>query len=234
MQRILIPLLLAAVAFAAACGDEGGELKDATARRRAELANRDTARDARADTAGPDTGYSIPAFVSDTAAAAAAKTDTTAKDSAKGAAAAQDAGWTAGAREVKRPNVVGVLRGLRVAQQAGFDRLVLDFGAGPVPGWRLEYVDRPITQCASGQTMPVAGQAWLRIRLRTAQAHDDNGAATVRQRDIPLTLPVMKQMVMTCDFEGDVDLVLGADSRQPYRVMELQSPNRLVIDLKQP
>lgn len=228
-------MLISALSLAAACGDQGGELKDATDRRRAEMANGDTTKEG----AERDTGYSIPTFVGDTpavsaAAAAKAKTDSVAKDSAKTAAVASAGDWTSGARDVQRPNVVATLRGLRVAQQNGFDRLVLDFGTGPASGWHVEYADGPVAQCGSGRVVRVAGDARLVVRLRTAQAHDDAGAPTVRQRDIPLTLPVMKQLVMTCDFEGDVEIVLGLDTRQPYRVMELQTPNRLVIDIKQP
>jgi hypothetical protein len=233
--RRLFAVLATTLALAAACGDQGGELKDVTERRRAELAGRDTSNGA----AGGDTGYAIPTFVGDTPAVSAAatpaqaKTDSAAKDSARTPAAAGGE-WTVAARDVSRPRVVGTLLGLRLAQQNGFDRLVLDFGGGPMPGWHVEYVDGPVARCGSGQVVRVAGNAKLLVRLRTAQAHDDAGAPTVRQRDLPLTLPVMKQMVMTCDFEGDVEIVLGLDSRQPYRVMELQSPNRLVIDLKQP
>lgn len=229
-------ILISSLVLAAACGDQGGELKDATDRRRAEMANRDTSKDGTG--AAGDTGYAIPTFVGDTPAvpstpAKPAKADSAAKDSAK-APAPGGGEWTTAKRDVVRPRVVGTLRGLRVAQQNGFDRLVLDFGAGAAPGWHVEYVDGPVAQCGSGQVVRVAGDAKLLVRLRTAQAHDDAGAPTVRQRDLQLTLPVMKQLTMTCDFEGDVEIVLGLDSRQPYRVMELQSPNRLVIDLKQP
>lgn len=222
--------LLVSTALVAACKDQGGELREATARRRAELANRDTTRDDAGDTGGPDTAYTIPAFVGDTPAIAA-RADSAAKDSAKAGAAADE--WTAGAREAKHASVVGVLRGFRVAGQNGFDRLVLDFGDGPLPGWRVAYVERPVQQCGSGEVTQVAGQAWLLVRLRTAQAHDDAGAPTVRQRDVSLGLPVMRQLAMTCDFEGDVEVVLGLASRNPYRVMELANPSRLVVDVRQ-
>jgi hypothetical protein len=227
--RLAFALVVAAT-LTAACKDEGGELRDVTARRRAELANRDTTRDAADDTAGPDTGYAIPAFIGDTPAVSARR-DSAARDSAK--APAPSGEWTAGTREARHANVVGIVRGFRVAGNDGFDRLVLDFGDGPLPGWRVEYVEGPVRQCGSGRATQVAGQAWLRVRLRTAQAHDDAGVATVRQRDVPLGLPVMRQLAMTCDFEGDVEVVLGLSSANPYRVMELRGPQRLVVDVRQ-
>ncbi|MBV9110754.1 MAG: hypothetical protein JO306_15185 [Gemmatimonadetes bacterium] len=239
--RISIPLLslaLAAALLSAACGDEGGELKDATARRRAEMANRDTTR-GHADSTRGDSAYTIPAFVGDTPVRAA-KTDSAARpaaDSAKAATpakpAAADSGWTTSALAGTHRGATGVLRGLRVAQHDGFDRLVLDFGTGAVPGWHVEYVDAA-TQCGSGRKVKTAGTAVLLVRLRTAQAHDDAGQPTIRQRDLPLTLPVLRQMVMTCDFEGGVEVVLGVAARQPFRVMDFQGPSRIVVDVKQP
>jgi hypothetical protein len=37
---------------------------------------------------------------------------------------------------------------------------------------------------------------------------------------------------LTCDFEGKVVFVLGLVSKKPYRVVELQNPTRLVVDVK--
>ncbi len=67
-------MVLAATSLAAAaCGDEGGELRDVTARRRAELAGRDTTRDRPAE-GDADTATRLPAFAGDTAARTALAT----------------------------------------------------------------------------------------------------------------------------------------------------------------
>ena len=228
----LLPLVLGATLLAA-CGDEGGELKEVTARRRAEMANRDTSGD-HADSARGDSAYSIPAFVGDTPVRAA-KTDSAAKpaaDSARAAApAATDSGWTTAAQDGAHRGTVGVLRGLRVAQHPGFDRLVLDFGTGALPGWHVEYVNGA-SQCGSGRPVKTAGSAVLLVRLRTAQAHDDAGQPTVRQRQLPLNMAAMREMAITCDFEGEVEVVLGVSAALPYRVMQLANPTRLVIDVQ--
>lgn len=231
----LLALVLGGALLLAACGDEGGELKEATARRRAEMAGRDTSRD-HADSTRGDSAYAIPAFVGDTPVRAV-KTDSAAKpaaDSAKPAAPAAGGGeWATAARDGAHRGATGVLRGLRVAQQNGFDRMVLDFGSGALPGWHVEYVD-DASQCGSGRPVRVAGTAMLLVRLRGAQAHDDAGQPTLRQRDLPLSMPVLRQMALTCDFEGVVEVVLGVSATQPYRVMELQNPSRIVVDVKQP
>jgi hypothetical protein len=78
----------------------------------------------------------------------------------------------------------------------------------------------------------VAGDAWLEIRFVPAQAHTDAGEPTVTDRDRQPGLPIVKQIVSTCDFEGHVTWVLGVSSPNRYRVLELAAPTRLVIDVR--
>lgn len=234
MRLGMIPMaaVLACMAGAAACKDEGGELRDATARRRAELAGRDTTPDRPGD-ADADTATRLPAFAGDTAARTAIVTprDSAAADSAKKPPAA--AGWTVAPRQGGATNGIVTLRGLRAASNPdGFDRLVLDFGDDAVPAWTAAYASRPVLRCGSGEPARIEGERWLRVRLRSAQAHDDQGQPTVRQRQLPLNMPAMREMALTCDFEGEVEVVLGVAAANPYRVMELANPSRLVIDVK--
>lgn len=214
-----------------ACGGEGGELREATERRRQEQGELEKAG---GDTAtSKDDDGRLPAFVSDSPIAPPAPV---ASDTPPPAQTPAGTGqWTASTSEVERGGGPAVVRGLRVARNDGFDRVVIDFGQdAAIPGWNIEYVDRPIRRCGSGDVTPVAGDAWLRVRLRTAQAHDDAGNATVRQREMTFNaMSVLREMEMICDFEGDVEIVLGVASPNPYRVLELQNPSRLVIDVQQ-
>jgi hypothetical protein len=45
-------------------------------------------------------------------------------------------------------------------------------------------------------------------------------------------LPKSETTRLTCDFEAKVGFVLGLNSKKPYRVVELQNPTRLIIDVK--
>jgi hypothetical protein len=224
-------LAAASLSAAAACRDEGGELRDVTARRRAELAGRDTSRDRPAE-GDADTATRLPAFAGDTAARTALATpdSAAAADTAKRAA---PTGWGTAPRQGGTSSGVVTLRGVRAASHPdGFDRMVLEFGADPVPGWRTVYATRPALACGSGEPVQVEGARWLRIRMQMAQAHDDQGQPTVRQRRLPLRMPVLREMVIACDFEGEVEVVLGVSAANPYRVMELANPTRLVIDVQ--
>ena len=228
---VIMAAVLACVS-AAGCGDKGGELRDATARRRAELANRDTTRDRPGDAAA-DTEARLPAFADDTAARTSVvpRRDSVAKDSAPPPPAAT--GWAASPRQGGNASAHATLRGLRAASNPeGFDRIVLDFGADPVPAWRVTYASRSPLHCGSGQATQVEGVRFLAVRLQNTQAHDDQGQPTVRQRELPLNLPVMREMVINCDFEGEVGMVVGVAAGNPFRVMELANPSRLAIDVQ--
>jgi hypothetical protein len=114
-----------------------------------------------------------------------------------------------------------------------FDRVVFDFeGIRLPPDYTVEYVTGPVSSCGSGQNIPVAGNAKLRIRFKTSQAHTDAGKPTITNRNRKLNCPNLRQLVVTCDFEGEVEVVLGLNSKKPYRVVELLNDSKLVIDVK--
>jgi hypothetical protein len=114
----------------------------------------------------------------------------------------------------------------------GFDRIVFTCEGFHHPTWKVRYVHPPIQQCGSGNNIPVTGNAFLQISMDTAQAHTDAGQPTITDRDRHVNCPNLKQFVLTCDFEAKVGFVFGLDSKKPYRVVELQNPTRLVIDIK--
>jgi hypothetical protein len=80
----------------------------------------------------------------------------------------------------------------------------------------------------------IAGDAWLRVRLEPANAHTEAGQSTIETPQVirRLGLPVIKELVSVCDFEAQVEWVLGVSRPNHYRVLELRSPARLVVDVK--
>jgi len=114
----------------------------------------------------------------------------------------------------------------------GFDRVVFEFNTPATPGYRASYIDKPIRQCGSGNTVSVAGDAWLEVQMSPAQAHTDAGQATIAQTNRTVNLPNLRQLVQTCDFEGQVTWVLGVGNPKRYRVVELTNPSRIVVDVK--
>ncbi|SEU27889.1 AMIN-like domain-containing (lipo)protein [Stigmatella erecta] len=124
------------------------------------------------------------------------------------------------------------LRTVRTGRNEGFDRVVFEFDGPQVPGYRVEYVEKPVIKCGSGDPTELAGQGALQVTLTPAQAHE-GGTVTVAERARKPALPSLLELKLTCDFEGEVVWVFGTPkASQPYRVLELREPTRLVVDVQ--
>lgn len=124
---------------------------------------------------------------------------------------------------------IPTLTSIRAASHPGYDRVVFDFD-GPLPGAvSVRYVDRVIAD-GSGTPVAVDGDAFLQVRFEEAQAHSEAGEPTVPARSRP-DLPVLTESVLAGDYEGYVTVALGVEARAPFRVIELNNPTRVVVDI---
>ena len=124
-----------------------------------------------------------------------------------------------------------MLRAVRSGKQPGADRLVFEFEGAGLPGWQAEYVDSPVRACGSGDPVPVSGAAWLQVRFNGARAHTDQGKPAGGPPRRALAQPVARELVRTCDFEGEVTWVVGVARPAHFTAKPLSAPSRLVIDL---
>ena len=167
-----------------------------------------------AEPASPPAEASAP--VADTAASAPADTSE----------------WTA--RIIERPasgDGQALLAAVRTARHEGYDRLAFEF-EGARPAVHVEYVDRPVRACGSGEVVPLPGDAWLEVRFSGARAHTEAGEPTVDVGRRELGLPNALELVRTCDFEGEVTWVAGVVSPEPVRVTTLDGPPRVAVDVR--
>lgn len=132
----------------------------------------------------------------------------------------------------RTPPPVATLSEVRTGTHAGYDRVVFQFADALLPGYEIEYPDGPLYQCGSGDDVSVEGAARLVVKLLAARAHDDQGQVTIAERQRVPALPVLIELKLTCDFEAQVEWVVGLSARRPYRVMELSGPPRLVLDVQ--
>jgi hypothetical protein len=121
---------------------------------------------------------------------------------------------------------------VRTAGHEGFDRIVFEF-SDALPGYRVEYVDEAIG-CASGEAVDVDGAALLQVRLVPAQAHNEAGNTTIPATQLRPTLTAIGHAVLTCDFEAEVTWVIGLSEELDFRVVDLEDPFRVVVDVAQP
>lgn len=207
-RPLITPVVLAALA---ACAGQNGEAApDRTA-------DTDSITEAAADTAPSRSG----GVTDPSPAPADERVDPGDRD-----------GWTEGVTEADRTiSGTATIRAVRIAAHEGYDRVVVELGGAELPGYRIERLAGPAIRCGSGFVVEMEGEDLIQITLEPARAHTDAGEPTLVDRRWPVRLPVVSEVVLTCDFEGQVVLVAGVNAGSRYRVLELRDPARLVVDV---
>jgi hypothetical protein len=121
---------------------------------------------------------------------------------------------------------VPVVTRVRYAAHAGYDRIVFDI-PGALPGYTVKYVSQVIAD-GSGQPVPVPGSYYLLIVFNPAQAHGDDGTATISGTH-RINLPMIKSYVVASDYEGYVSVALGLNAKAGFHVAELSG--RVYVDV---
>jgi len=133
-----------------------------------------------------------------------------------------------------------LLTDVRVGTHGCYDRVTFDFkpkpgdAAGPV-GWKAAYEPGPITEDASGRTVPVKGAAYLVIHMngQSADLSKENAPATYTG---PTSIEAagatrIQQVRRTGDFEAVLTWVIGLDKKRPFHVTTQDNPVRVVVDV---
>jgi hypothetical protein len=139
-------------------------------------------------------------------------------------------------RERETESIV-VLDEVRSAARNGYDRVVFELRGNERPGYHVRYGEPPFTHCASGEEIPVDGNAFLEISLSPAAGYVDRDGErqqTVADRDRRPGLAQVVHLRETCDHHGGVGWVIGLNDRTAFRVLDLDGPQRLVIDIRHP
>lgn len=224
----LIPIV-AAVALAAmlsaACGDDDSSKNTPTAGASAV---------ATTAAASPSSAASATATATKPAASATSVASPTAEGTVDPLGAGQQTPWTVKSDPNPMTGVVTV-NALRTGihpEQGGWERIVFEFQGTQRPDALIQYVTKA-TSCGSGQAVTLPGSAILEVAISDAQAHDNNGKAT-----IPNTIPsaggtVIAGGASSCDFEGHVTWDFGLNGKHNFKVTTLTNPVRIVIDIKQ-
>ena len=120
---------------------------------------------------------------------------------------------------------------IRSGRHDSFDRIVLEF-SGPEPMCTASYVNQIVAD-GSGQPISLDGNAFLQVTLSGAAAHDDAGKSTYNGPDMIDTPDLQNVAAVTLagDFEGQVTLGLGLNTKTHYKVFALSGPTRVVIDV---
>jgi hypothetical protein len=130
---------------------------------------------------------------------------------------------------------------VRVGEHDGFDRVVFEFQARPdgepgVPDHLLRGVEPPLVDHPRGEQMEVAGDSFLQLTLLQGTRWTAEFEPTYED---PLQFEAgfeqLQELVEAGDFEATADWYIGLAQAEPcLRVMTLDEPPRLVIDLEHP
>jgi hypothetical protein len=116
-------------------------------------------------------------------------------------------------------------------EEGGWDRIVFEF-RGHRPAGKVEYVDR-VAYCGSGEPVTnLPGTALLKVRFDGTDAHNQAGQTTIDSTTVSGPGGAILRAIQTCDFEAIVEWVVAVDAKERMNVRFLESPNRVVIDIK--
>jgi hypothetical protein len=119
---------------------------------------------------------------------------------------------------------------LRVGEHVHFDRVVIDVRGG-LPGRTIRYVHQ-LRYDGSGERVPLHGRRFLALSLTPATVHRADGTSVYRGPQLQqYSMPVLRGVAFTGDFEGVVSFGIALRRHVAYDVSVLHSPNRIVIDL---
>jgi hypothetical protein len=131
------------------------------------------------------------------------------------------------------PNIIQAhLKEVRAAKHSTFDRFTLEFDIVP-PGYKVEYVEPPILADPSGKEVAIDGKAFLQITMQGAVANylAAGGPPYTGPNELKPGLPNLVEAELTGDFEAVLIWVLGVNEEVDFRVLTLESPARLVVDV---
>ena len=114
-------------------------------------------------------------------------------------------------------------RTMRAAEHSGYDRVVIDFGAGAIPPYTVEHVDR-IVHGGSGLPIQMEGSGFIRVHFVMAGGA---GEYPGPRRLLPDTALVRE--VVFDEFEGATTVGIGL-SRVVCPQVETLDAGRLVLD----
>ncbi len=125
---------------------------------------------------------------------------------------------TTGAARTSSGNGLGV-SGVRVGRHPGFDRVVFDLDGSGSPGWRAQYVQRPVAE-GSGDLVRLRGTAFLQVILLGVGMPFDTGVAPFGDTTTRIS------------GTGTGTGTAGIAEVSPGGVLALTDPARVVVDVR--
>jgi hypothetical protein len=98
-------------------------------------------------------------------------------------------------------------------------------------GFNVRYVST-VYRDPSGMVVHLKGKAFLQVSFPDSATDGAAGAPTFIASSTTYTLPEVKQIKKTGEFEGVVSFAIGLAAKRAFRVIRLTNPLRVAIDIK--
>ena len=137
---------------------------------------------------------------------------------------------------IVKPGTVAVANiiDVRTGTHAGHDRVVFEFEQG-TPELTLDRASPPFSEDASGLPLTVDGESVLRLTMRGGTKQTDAGTSSYGgPTDREVGQPALVHLIEGGDFERQSTWYLGLTAEACARVLLLDDPPRLVIDVEHP
>ena len=127
-------------------------------------------------------------------------------------------------------NIVDV----RIGVHDGYDRVVFEFEQG-TPELSLSRAEPPFVSDGSGLPVEVDGTHFIALLMRGGTVQTDEGTSSYDgPREFSDEAPALVHLVEGGDFERQSTWYLGLAEESCVRVLLLDEPHRLVIDIEHP
>ncbi len=124
-----------------------------------------------------------------------------------------------------------LITGIRHGVHDSYERIVVDLtGNGPI-GWQTLWTTNPI-EMGRGERLPVAGKEFLDINIFPVDIPGSDAEFDAAYANFDAHKGQSISWIYDGAFEGTGHLVIGMESKTPYRIFSLKDPLRLVVDLK--
>ncbi|WP_159626224.1 AMIN-like domain-containing (lipo)protein [Actinomyces sp. zg296] len=162
-------------------------------------------------------------------------TATTIATASESSATGADAPWVeTGSAQASSDAASLLVTGVRTGTHEDYDRVVVDLSGEGTPGWRADWVADAGTQ-GKGDPIQPSGDHILRIFGTGARMPStaEEIASVQKTLSAEVGMPAIASVYYDPTVEAQYQLVLGTTSRS-YRIFALNSPTRLVVDVKHP
>jgi len=137
------------------------------------------------------------------------------------------------------PAEQGLLTNVTATKDARQTRIVFEF-RDALPGYAVEYTQRPIVQDGSGDEIEVEGDQVLLVRFEPASSFDlagrsGKGAPTYtgpKRITVGGNSDPVREVVQVSDFEAQLEWAVGVNGKRPFRVLTATDPPSLVLDVQ--